>query len=1055
MTDLNKLTVEQLRDIARRKKCPGYSTLRRQELIRFVKSCMKKRSPSPKRSPKRSPSLSTSSLTVKQLREVAKKLGCPGYSTLRRVELIKFINRCKNLSPSMRKKRTPKRVSPRQRGVPVLLPGFPNLTYREMPNLQNLKMSELRNIARKAGCQGHSTLRRSELLNFIKKCIQMRMEGSPRVGSSMGIPSSGYRTPSMGTPSVGRSSGSSWTPGPSSSVSSWTPGPSSSGSSWTQGPSSSGSSWTPGPSSSGSSLTSGSSSSGSGVSVIDILSDRKMAEKMLNMFSLEQLKNIASNLGCKEYQKLVDKQKLIENIISCAKNQSATLSSGGSLTSSSGAILTSNSLGGVSLTSSSDSSVGSIQSSNFSKEIELQRKRDRLASLPKSDLFNRAILSAEIEDLEQQLGLNRMRRQKIKPEQLQAVAVELVPSYLQKRPMQEEKCSDILNLNDCVAVLDENNLRRCRVNMKTKNCEFLPHNLRERATLQVGGDAGYAKYVPTVQKLRAEQLQPFKGVKPSIAVGKGITSQVQKLSGQISTDRSSRDLERQIMLLGDTIQRKEFELSKLSPNDLENTNRLQSEIRGIEEQIDQLNKPLQQRAEIAREKLRSTGKKVLQQVKVRNALLTKSCSNITDKDECLETLDRNGLRKCRLTDNDECELIPVGDRQSLEDERKNRRAKIQAAKEARKSKEVLERMRMEAEAVKQYEQKRLAVREGLRKFAKGKKMAKQLKEGALAERKAEEDAKEQMAKQLKEGALAERKAEEVEEAGIIPAQHLQLTRPEMGSYQQQPQSEDESDFMSAQESEDMSAQESEDESGFMSAQEEDPEAKSGTRELRQKGQEVKQRLKKVAEEKRKELGGIRQFRQKAEEVAIRQRKIAEAEEKRRKEVQLHIDRLDELENLHQQNLLPNLNFKEINKLKSELYKVGDSGLKGVQRRVNKFYNSEKAKADYEKQEIERRRQRERESGFENLEFGEDIMGYNPLSVQGKEKFRRHKRKVNSPNRKLSKRKLSKRKTPKRKLSKRKSPKRKSPKRKSPKRKSPKRKTPKRKLSKRKSPARRR
>ena len=75
---------------------------------------------------------------------------------------------------------------------------------------------------------------------------------------------------------------------------------------------------------------------------------------------------------------------------------------------------------------------------------------------------------------------------------------------------EESKC-DGLNQTECVQVLDENNLRRCRVNIQSKACEDLPLQYRQRATLQVGGSAEYIPFVAGERmKLSEEKLAPFR-----------------------------------------------------------------------------------------------------------------------------------------------------------------------------------------------------------------------------------------------------------------------------------------------------------------------------------------------------------------------------------------------------------------------------------------------------------------------------------------------------------------------------------------------------------------
>lgn len=63
-----------------------------------------------------------------------------------------------------------------------------------------------------------------------------------------------------------------------------------------------------------------------------------------------------------------------------------------------------------------------------------------------------------------------------------------------REELEKPNCNDLLGKNQCIDALDKDNLRRCRYNMKDSSCEYLPVNLRERATMQVGGSATVGKY---------------------------------------------------------------------------------------------------------------------------------------------------------------------------------------------------------------------------------------------------------------------------------------------------------------------------------------------------------------------------------------------------------------------------------------------------------------------------------------------------------------------------------------------------------------------------------
>jgi hypothetical protein len=75
---------------------------------------------------------------------------------------------------------------------------------------------------------------------------------------------------------------------------------------------------------------------------------------------------------------------------------------------------------------------------------------------------------------------------------------------------EESKCAG-LNQTECVQVLDENNFRRCRVNIQSNACEDLPLQFRERATYQVGGSADYKPYVAGERmRLSEERYRPYR-----------------------------------------------------------------------------------------------------------------------------------------------------------------------------------------------------------------------------------------------------------------------------------------------------------------------------------------------------------------------------------------------------------------------------------------------------------------------------------------------------------------------------------------------------------------
>ena len=99
---LKKLTVVQLREIAKSLGCIGYSKMKKFDLVVFLFNFSKNQGRPPVGRPPvgrppvvgRSPVSNLSKLTVVKLRELAKKSGCKGYSKLLKAELIKFIAKC-------------------------------------------------------------------------------------------------------------------------------------------------------------------------------------------------------------------------------------------------------------------------------------------------------------------------------------------------------------------------------------------------------------------------------------------------------------------------------------------------------------------------------------------------------------------------------------------------------------------------------------------------------------------------------------------------------------------------------------------------------------------------------------------------------------------------------------------------------------------------------------------------------------------------------------------------------------------------------------------------
>jgi hypothetical protein len=89
----SKINLVQLKLKAKKLGCKGYSNMKKDQLVAFVRTCKK----SPVKSPIKSPikSLSPSKITLVQLKLKAKKLGCKGYSNMKKDQLVAFVKTCK------------------------------------------------------------------------------------------------------------------------------------------------------------------------------------------------------------------------------------------------------------------------------------------------------------------------------------------------------------------------------------------------------------------------------------------------------------------------------------------------------------------------------------------------------------------------------------------------------------------------------------------------------------------------------------------------------------------------------------------------------------------------------------------------------------------------------------------------------------------------------------------------------------------------------------------------------------------------------------------------
>jgi serine/threonine protein kinase len=100
-------------------------------------------------------------LTVVKLREIAKSLGCIGYSKMKKADLIFFLfNYSKNQG------------RPQAVGRPPVVVRSPVVAGRkpQISNLSKLTVVKLRELAKKSGCKGYSKLLKAQLIKFIAEC---------------------------------------------------------------------------------------------------------------------------------------------------------------------------------------------------------------------------------------------------------------------------------------------------------------------------------------------------------------------------------------------------------------------------------------------------------------------------------------------------------------------------------------------------------------------------------------------------------------------------------------------------------------------------------------------------------------------------------------------------------------------------------------------------------------------------------------------------------------------------------------------------------------------
>jgi hypothetical protein len=100
------------------------------------------------------------SLTVVQLKQRAREIGCFGYSALKKDELIDFLVKCIN-------KRKPQ-------AQPQVRPQVPPKPIPQRKQLQLLTVLQLKQKLRELGCSGYSGLKKDELIDFLLNCIRKK-----------------------------------------------------------------------------------------------------------------------------------------------------------------------------------------------------------------------------------------------------------------------------------------------------------------------------------------------------------------------------------------------------------------------------------------------------------------------------------------------------------------------------------------------------------------------------------------------------------------------------------------------------------------------------------------------------------------------------------------------------------------------------------------------------------------------------------------------------------------------------------------------------------------
>ena len=194
----DSLNVKQLKELAKQRGVPGYYKLTRPQLLSALAASSRPASPVRIATPPRPASPSPvrpgfDSLNVKQLKELAKQRGVPGYYKLTRPQLLSALAASSRPASPVRIATPPRPASPVRQPSPVR-PGF-----------DSLNVKQLRELAKQRGVPGYYKLTRPQLLSALaassRPASPVRIATPPRPASPVRIatpprPASPVRQPS-------------------------------------------------------------------------------------------------------------------------------------------------------------------------------------------------------------------------------------------------------------------------------------------------------------------------------------------------------------------------------------------------------------------------------------------------------------------------------------------------------------------------------------------------------------------------------------------------------------------------------------------------------------------------------------------------------------------------------------------------------------------------------------------------------------------------------------------------------------------------------------------